>query len=53
MPCSITDGPQFEGGVPGRDNLEDEDKAYELVRQQEIDNLHDKSGETDHERTNH
>lgn len=36
MPCSITDGPQFEEGALAP---EDEDAAYELVRQQEIDDL--------------
>ena len=37
MPCSITDGEQFEEGPPDLSNLEDEDTAYERVRQQEID----------------
>lgn len=37
MPCSITDGEQFEESVP---SLEDKDTAYERVRQQEIDDDH-------------
>ena len=36
MPCSITDGPQFEDSL-GPDEPEDEDAAYERVRQQETD----------------
>ena len=38
MPCSITDGEQFEDGVPGIDDL-DEDAAYDEMRQHEVDDL--------------
>ncbi len=34
MPCSITDGPQYEDFD---DDEEDEDAAYERERQREID----------------
>ena len=34
----ILDGPQFEDPIPGFDDLEDEDEAYERVKADEIDN---------------
>jgi len=38
MPCSISDGEQFEDdAIPGLDDLEDEDIAFERTRQYEID----------------
>lgn len=36
MPCHITDGPQTPEDVPS-DVEENEDDAYERIRQQEID----------------
>ena len=43
MPCSITDGQQFdefEEGMPGEDDL-DPDARYDELRQQEVDDLND------------
>ena len=39
MPCSISEGPQEpDDAIPGLDDLEpDEDRAYELRRQADID----------------
>lgn len=38
MPCRITDGPQEpDDAIPGLDDLEDEDDAYEQQIQQSID----------------
>ena len=39
MPCSLIDGPQDpDDAIPGLDDLEpDEDRAYELQRQADID----------------
>lgn len=37
MECSITDGPQHDDLIEGVSLEEDEDGAYELVRQKEID----------------
>jgi len=37
MPCSITDGLQYDDWLEGDPETEDEDDAYERHRQQEID----------------
>lgn len=37
MPCSITDGLQYDDWLEGDPEPEDEDDAYERLRQQEID----------------
>jgi len=37
MPCSITDGLQYDDWLEGDPEPEDEDDAYERHRQQEID----------------
>ena len=38
MPCSISEGPQEpDGAIPGLDDLETEDDAYERTRQESID----------------
>lgn len=36
MPCRISDGPQTPEDVPGYEEV-DEDEAYELMRQNQID----------------
>ena len=37
MPCHITDGPECYEDVAGLFAEEDEDEAYERIRQEEID----------------
>ncbi len=41
MPCSLSDGPRDpDDAIPGLDDLEDdEDRAYESQRQDDIDSL--------------
>lgn len=42
MPCHITDGPQEPEDLAYPEE-EDEDEAYEIVRQQEIDDARDRT----------
>lgn len=43
MPCSISDGPQYEGGERFTPEP-DEDAEYEAIRQQEIDDEERENG---------